>query len=253
MERVVFIIESTGDRIGCLLNPESLVLKRLSGVDQRRSAGGIATGSNLADDPLFFTGGGTTELTLDLLFDVNLSGSTIEADDVRELTGPLWSLAENAAHAEESRRPPAARFIWGKAWNVPGVVTAVAERLDYFTPEGCPQRAWLRLRMIRTPESEDDLVGGAIAPPSLPEDPAETPPPAAIGENDVLHGVIGSDPPDAATPGGSERLDELAFRYYGDPAAWRVLAWVNGIADPLRLPVGAVLHVASRTDFEGRR
>ena len=37
MERVAFVVESTGERLGCLLNPESLVLRRLAGIRPRLS------------------------------------------------------------------------------------------------------------------------------------------------------------------------------------------------------------------------
>ncbi len=77
MERVAFLIEDTGERIGCLLNPESLVVRRQAGVRARRSAGGLVTGADLADDQLLYSGGGNTELTMNLLFDVSLAGSSI--------------------------------------------------------------------------------------------------------------------------------------------------------------------------------
>jgi hypothetical protein len=62
MERVAFLIEETGERIVCLLNPESVVVRRTAGVRPRRSIGGSLAGSELADDALLFTGGGTTEM-----------------------------------------------------------------------------------------------------------------------------------------------------------------------------------------------
>src|SRR5688572_23948780 len=114
-----------------MLNPESLVMRRIAGVRPRRSAGGVVTGVGLADDPLLFTGGGTTELQLDLLFDVTLAGSTIPTEDVRQLTAPLWNLAENSTQGDPTARPPRVRFVWGKNWNIPGIVSSVAERLEY--------------------------------------------------------------------------------------------------------------------------
>src|SRR5438132_13528251 len=95
MERVAFLIEETGVRLGCLLNPEGLVTRRIAGVRRRRSLSGHLTGTQLADDPLLYTGGGRMELELDLLFDVSLAGSSITSDDVRDLTRPLWDLGEN--------------------------------------------------------------------------------------------------------------------------------------------------------------
>jgi hypothetical protein len=57
VERVAFLVEETGDRITCMLNPEGMVVRRLAGVRRRRSAGGALTGAGLADDTLLFTGG----------------------------------------------------------------------------------------------------------------------------------------------------------------------------------------------------
>lgn len=149
MERVALLIEGTNERLRCLLNPESLVLRRRAGIQPRHSATGRLTGEGLADDPLLYTGGGYTELQLDLLFDVSLASSTVSRDDVRELTAPLWRLAENWAEGGAGGRPPLVRFIWGKSWNIPGVVVAVAERLESFTSGGTPQRSWLRMRLLR--------------------------------------------------------------------------------------------------------
>ncbi len=72
MQRVAFLIDS-GERIDCLLNPETVQVTRLAGVRQRGGADGQLTGVGLADDPLLFTGGGRTELVLDLLFDIDFA------------------------------------------------------------------------------------------------------------------------------------------------------------------------------------
>ncbi len=205
MERVAFLIEETNERIGCLLNPETLVLRRVAGVRPRRSATGQLTGEGLTDDPLLYTGGGRTELDLDLLFDVSLAGSSITTEDVRDLTLPLWELAENADRREGYGQPPLVRFIWGKSWNIPGVILAVSERLEHFTPEGMPRRSWLRMRMLRANEPPPDgpparsgslsldeteipegsvevseVIGGA--PPAAEGDGQETPPSLQAGE-----------------------------------------------------------------------
>src|SRR5688500_15063738 len=100
MERVAFLIEPGGQRLACLLNPETVVMRRHAGVRRRRSVGGPLTGAGLSDDPLLYTGGGLTELRLDLLFDVSVAGSTVTSEDVRELTGPFWRMAENSGGDE---------------------------------------------------------------------------------------------------------------------------------------------------------
>ena len=258
MERVAFLLERTGARLGCLLNPESLIVRRTAGVRPRRTLGGQLTGARLADDPLLYTGGGMTELRLDLLFDVTLAGSTIESEDVRDLTRPLWELAENAAGDDGYGRPPLVRFVWGKSWNIPGVVAAVAERLEHFTPEGTPQRSWLRMRLLRASEPAAPAAA-AQATEQLPfsaEDLADLTVASAPAEGTEVHAIVGggeaspgsapvAEGVDAVSGASTERLDELAYRYYGNPAYWRALAALNGIDDPLHLLAGSLLRITS--------
>ena len=45
MERAAFLIEETNQRIGCLLNPESLVVWRTAGLRSRQSVSGQLTGA----------------------------------------------------------------------------------------------------------------------------------------------------------------------------------------------------------------
>ncbi|HKQ79236.1 MAG TPA: hypothetical protein VJ810_36410 [Blastocatellia bacterium] len=244
MERVAFLIERTGERIGCLLNPESVVRRRVAGVRARRSVGGLLTGAGLSDDQLIYTGGGTTELNLDLLFDVSVAGSTIATEDVRDLTGPIWSLAENFPADDGYGRPPLARLIWGKSWNILGVVAAIAERLEYFTPEGVPRRSWLRMRMLRVAEPP---AGQAVTPSSNLVATAEaetvgTPSiaiqGAAVTGEERVYEVMGE-------PGGgsSDTLYNVAARFGLDPSWWREIAERSGIDDPLRMEPGTPLRV----------
>ena len=376
MERVYVLVEVMAQRrLPCLLNPETLVQRRRAGVQPRRSATGRLTGIGLADDPLLYTGGGYTELALDLLFDVALEDKPQKIENVRTLTQPLWELADTAPEGQNRGQPLMVRFLWGKEWNFLGVVVAVAERLDMFTSEGVPQRSWLRLRLVRSqlPAAEPEAArrspsaaelaslaervsqapGGLIAlgraepsapgsgqpagspEPGEPEAPledaqgeslelegagasetvpeeAEVPPQEAEGGPLVLEGaeapkaeqaasVSAADAPEAtgvpdtepatlstpvaaqavavvgpeaaagadqgsaeqveqeapdepaAAPAAQperrwrmahrERLDQVAFHYYGDPAYWRLLAIVNGIDDPLHIPDGTELEV----------
>jgi hypothetical protein len=230
-ERVAFIVESTGERIGCMLNPETVVMRRWAGLRRRRSLGGAAGGSRLADDPLLFTGGGVTEIWLDLLFDVTLSGSTIQSTDVRDLTRPIWQLAESGEQVDGYGRPPVVSFFWGRAWNVRAVVAAVAERFEQFAAGGAPRRSWMRLQLLRVNELEAAEAGA----------PAEE----AVDVYQVEGGgVAPGEEQEATAPG--QRLDELAQRYYGDASLWRLIAEANGIDDPLSVPAGQVLRIPNR-------
>src|SRR6266699_1929374 len=238
MERVAFLLEETNERLGCLLNPDSLVMRRVAGVQPRRSAGGQFTGTGLRDDPLLYTGGGRTELELNLLFDVTLAGSTIETEDVRDLTGPLWNLAENTRSVNGYRRPPQVRFVWGKSWNIPGIVVAVSEYLEQFTAGGAPQRSWLSMRLWRVNEAPNEVTPGAQPLSEQPFSPEELSLPAeSVPEEQVQ----------AHTVTGGERLDEIAARNYPNlPAGsslWRLLAAFNNLEDPLHIPPGSVLRI----------
>lgn len=236
MERVSFLIEATGARLACLLNPESLVVRRLAGVRPRRSAAGALAGAALSDDPLIHTGGGRTELELDLLFDVTLGGGSVATEDVRDLTGPLWSMAETAATGDGRGRTAVVRFVWGKSWNVPGVVVAVAERLENFTPEGVARRSWLRLRLRRVAEP---ARAGGPGPRLLPT-PRVTP--------EALAGLTAEALPVRAlggggSPAGAERLDSFLARHRVPPRHWKLVARLNDVDDPLRLPAAMPLRL----------
>lgn len=238
MERIAFLVEETGERIDCLLNPSSVIVRRTAGLSVRSIAEGRLTRLAQADDPLIATGGGCTELELDLLFDVHLAGRPPRQRDVRALTGRLWALAENRSDPAGERRPARVRFVWGRTWNVPAVVAQVAERLEHFDADGTPRRSWIRLRLLRA--ADRDAREAALPPMRMSALARLIEAVLELAHVDVrLHQI----PAASATVAEGQRLDLIAARYYGHPALWRVLAVVNDIADPFRLPAGAVIRV----------
>ena len=198
---------------------------------------GLLTGRSLSDDPLIHTGGGRTEIDLDLLFDVHLEGSTITTDDVRDLTGPLWNLAENRQTPEGNSYVQIVRFIWGKHWNIPGVIAAVSERLEEFTAEGAPQRSWLRMKMLRvrepiSPATDEETPAAAVALDELEVDEELS------LDRTRFHEVVAGD-----------HLPQIAFQYYGASSYWRLLASFNGIDDPHSLTPGMMLVIPPAPSF----
>ncbi len=233
MERVAFLLEPLGHRIPCLLNPESLEIRRLAGLQPCRSITGEIKG--IADDTLLYTGGGQTELDLKLLFDTSVAGASVVTEDVRDLTGPLWQLAENLVKPDQSLQPPIVRFIWGKSWNIPGVVAAVAERLEDFTRTGIPRRSWMRMRFLRVlpskaerqPVSSVDQVQAILAiesPGSLKLDV----PDEQIQQYEVTY---------------NSRPDTITSDLGLPPWLWKALMIFNHVEDPLHLPPGQILRV----------
>jgi hypothetical protein len=243
MERVAFLLEPGGERIGALLNPETLVMRRTAGLRSRRALGGSAAGGGTAEDPLVFTGGGMTELLLELLFDVSLLGSTVQTEDVRELTRPLWRLAENTVEEGGFGRPPRLRVVWGKQLNESCIVASLAERLEHFTSAGAPRRSWLRLCLLRV---DDGPAEAMQAPPVLaPGLDAEQVAERLSPEDFEAHEVLGAGGAPGQPPVSGQRLDEIAQQAYGDPAHWRLVASLNDIDDPMQVPAGTVLRLPS--------
>jgi hypothetical protein len=245
MERIAFLLESSGERLSALLNPNTLVVRRRAGVRPRRAAGGQLAGAGLSDDPVLYTGGGQTELELDLLFDVGLSGSTTVVKDVRDLTLPLWNLSENAVAEDGYGKPPMVRFLWGKAWNVRGVIAALAERLEEFSAEGAAQRSWMRMRLLRVNEpgwTPPVARPFELPPPSSPGSPEGivVPPESVLVYQTKGGGETGAG---GGTSGAGERIDEIAAKTYGDSALWRLVASFNNLDDPSSIPPGTVLQL----------
>ncbi len=241
MERVAFLLERTGERVSCLLNPASIVMRRVAGVRPRSPSSGPITGAGLGHDPLLYTGGGTTEILLDLLFDVSLVTAPDTVENVRDLTRPLTGLAEGGTDENGAGQVPLVRFIWGKAWNILGVVAATSERLESFTPSGAPQRSWLRMRMLRV--AEEETTNADLEDSTDIEGIGDLPDAADLSPDEVnLHQVqgTGDDPENGQS---SERLDQIASANYGDPGWWRVIASFNNIDDPWNIPPGQVLMI----------
>jgi len=243
MDRVAFQLQDPDVRLGCLLNPDSLVIRRRAGIRPRFCSGSLVAGASMKDDSLLFTGGGSTWLDLDLLFDVSLAGSSITSNDVRDVTRPLWELAENRPDRLAQDRLPRCLFFWGAHCIIAGVVSAVAERLESFTAEGIPRRSWLRLRLVRVDESasaEETVPASNIDMLDLLEKGGEE-----IQGDILVHEVVGGgiSAEDEDGCGSGERLDQLAYRYLGDPARWRELAIFNNIDNPLCLSAGFALEI----------
>jgi hypothetical protein len=245
MERVAFLVERTGERINCLLNPETFTVTRQAGVRPRRTLSGVLSGSSPADDLLLATGGGSTELQLELLFDVSKQTAPQPAASVQALTAPLWQLAENSDDSDGAGTPAVVRFVWGKAWNIPGVVVSVAERFEDFTAEGIARRSWIRLRLMRCGVPGAERAPQAAAVVALPED---APSAADLAPESLRVHELKGEGDDGGDEGLVERIDQLAARYYGDASAWRLIAAFNGIDDPLHIPAGTRLLVPPRSE-----
>lgn len=148
--------------------------------------------------------------------------------DVRELSGPLWRLAENGGADGSALGPPIVHFIWGAAWNIPCVVLSVAERFDQFAADGTPLRSWVRIHLRRThlptrPEPADEWS----------YTPARG---AAARSNESLpESVVLTDPVTSSRP------DLICDSVYGDLRLMHALLEFNDIDDFWSLEPGRTL------------
>ncbi len=240
MERVEFVLEPNDQRIACMLNPESLTVRRRAGVSAGR--GGAIAGAGVSDDLLRSTGGGATEVELDLLFAAELLAQPQpENFDVRDWTRPLFELTENTGESGHYSAPRAARFLLGKTWNMRVVILAASERFGELSASGVPRRSWLKLLLRRVPESPiRPHPAVAVEAGEVPDvlEPRPMRAPAELDDMAVYETQGG--------PGTSlERLDQIAFRLYRDASRWRDLARWNDIEDPLATEGGRTLRVSS--------
>jgi hypothetical protein len=131
------------------------------------------------------------------------------------------------------------RFVWGRAWNVPGVVTEVAERFDRFAPDGSPLRSWLRLVFVRVGRSADEEGGEAYELAArLPAVDLTAPPVGAmtvLGDGGRAPAERGVGSPAAGPPAvPPTELGLLSQAAFGTPLLWKLLLEYNGIDDPAR-------------------
>ena len=224
MERVAFLLPATNKRVHCLLNPESLLVQRRAGLRSAHLAETPINDAQASDDPIIVTGGGQTALTLDLLFDIDLQKMQQDVHDVRQLSEPLWQLCET--NAEQA---PLVRLVWGKSWNVPGVISAGAQRFDRFLNNGTPQRNWMRLRFLRVSEQQAEQLNQ----PTLQLRPrlAQATPSKLRSENQHSDYIS------------AERLDLVAAKQLGDPSRWREIAEYNDVEDPFAISENDILRL----------
>ncbi len=149
--------------------------------------------------------------------------------DVRDLSGPLWSLAENGAGDTLSDGPPIVHFIWGAAWNVPCIAISVAESFDQFSPDGTPLRSWVRIHLRRT-----RLLERVVRTPDLSIMPQ---PRSGGGRSDasIPESVVLTDPISSSRP------DLLCDSVYGDMRLLHPLLEFNDIDDFWSLESGHTL------------
>ena len=125
-------------------NPETLKVS-FSNQLKTPDGGGDQTGTAARQ----FVGAGVTKLSLQLWFDVTAPARDLpEVNDVRKLTSRVAYFITPREVSKGSKKmvPPIVRFIWG-SFQFDGMMDALEESLEMFSPDGRPLRAGVTLSL----------------------------------------------------------------------------------------------------------
>ena len=159
----------------------------------------------LRTPPIQYVRGNIRTLNMELLFD------TLEQrQDVRTQTQRITDLLNHDATVQA---PPILLFSWG-GLNFQCVLESVGQRFTLFVEDGTPVRATLTVTFKEYEAVDIEIRRGLFfGPPAL----------LNILEGDTLSGIAG--------------------RLLGDPEAWREIANLNNIENPLKLIPGQELII----------
>ena len=217
--------KATGKKVVVQFNPESLKVAIANQIaNQQQGAGDQQQASSRQ-----FVGAGTTRLSLQLYFDVNAEfaqGQTPE-QDVRKLTqGVAFFITPKKVRVNNADKylPPGVRFLWG-SFQFDGFMDSMDETLEFFSPEGIPQRATVSIALSQQRITEFTFNPTTGKPDGGSGAPGQAPP-------------VGSTPLTEA-PAGSN-LQTLA-----GSADWRQIAQANQIENPRLLQPGQLIDLSA--------
>ena len=206
LEKAIITNTNTGERVQVQFNPEEYTLSKEINYAQTAVPG-------LSSPILQFVHGNLQTLEMELFLDtLETHPGSGASDDVRGLVKKVTGLMriDPATHA-----PPILLFTWGSL-SFTCVLARASQRFIMFLPDGTPVRA--RLQVTFNEFRNVDLEAKEIK--------RET-------SNYTKLYVV--------TQG--ETLSAIANNTFGNPALWRPIAIVNGIADVRQLAAGTRLVV----------
>jgi hypothetical protein len=198
-------------------NPESLkvtfanAIEPPKGGDQAAGAGGQQ-----------FVGAGSTKLALQLWFDVNAMEKPM--DDVRRITkNVIYFMTPQKASDPKKKVPPGVRFQFG-TFIFDGIVEALEETIDFFSPDGKALRSAISLTFTKQEILETGPEGQNTA-----ESRPGIKPLASAKQGDSVQNMAGKNGKDD----------------------WQSIAAGNGIEDPMRMSPGALVDLDASAGFGG--
>jgi hypothetical protein len=196
-----------GHRVEVQFNPETLKVTFANAIVQPQ--GGDQSAGNSGRQ---FVGAGTTKLALTLWFDVTAMEKD-PVDDVRRVTTKVvYFMTPQKSDADPKKlSPPGVQFQWG-SFLFKGIVEALDESLEYFSPDGKPLRASMTLTLSQQKILESKFDGD---------------------------GTVGQRPFKAAKQ--NDSLQKMAAKQGKND--WQSIAAANGIEDPMRMAPGTLVDL----------
>lgn len=202
--------------VPCLFNPKELTVEKSNQFAEVNIPG--------LPSPIFqFVRGNARSVTMDLFFDTYEEGI-----DVRIFTdritgwdaGNMLSGLPNAAKGlmdidSDLHAPPVCMFIWG-AFIFQCIIDRVTKKFTMFLPEGIPVRATLSVTLKEYTEVDSQIIGINLLSADLTKRWVVT-----LGDS----------------------LWSIAFKEYGNPGDWRLIANANNIDNPRILEPGQELII----------
>jgi nucleoid-associated protein YgaU len=213
-------LKKSGDRgesVDVMFNPKELTFSRTNSWNQDDSPKG-----NLPQTE--FKSGGATTLKLQLFFDTYKAGGD-KAKNVHETyTKKILAMMDVDPDWIEKKspkgRPPNVLFEWGPIVGFVAVITSINQRYTMFLPtDGTPVRTVLDVTFS---EVKDKLYK-----------PPQNPSSVGVGGERLW------------TVHEGDTLQWIAYREYGDPTEWRVIADANRLTQVRRLRPGSTLVIPS--------
>jgi len=192
-------------RIAFQFNPKDLTLSKSA-----KWGRDAVKGSKKSAVPQFH-GPEPSKLSLEMFFDA----TDTKDDSVVKTVEQLFAccVPTDESHQNKNGCPPWVVFHWGAVTGFTAYIKSVSVKYTLFTTGGMPIRgtATVNLEEIAGEQAGQNPTSGALAARRV-------------------HTVVAGD-----------SLPSIAWKEYGDPTVWRLVAAANDIDDPLRLRAGSTL------------
>jgi Contractile injection system tube protein/LysM domain len=170
-----------------------------------------------------FGGGKPREMQVSLLLDQSLPNGGMSVKEITDKLFKMMDVPSGAGGGGAKAVPPLVTFQWGEMIPFKAACTSLTVAFQLFKPNGTPIRADVKLALTQA-EAATSASSKAGNRPTNPTTRSD----GGLGVHVVRDG---------------DSLQSVAYRTYGDPARWRLIAEANGIDNPLHLRRGTSLNL----------